>query len=75
MNDLLLKPDTYEVLRRVPNEWMHMQTVKEEISRATNQPASGITRRLSYLVRVSLVDQRPAVNGPEVRRINWDHRG
>lgn len=71
MNEPLLKPETYAVLSRVPNEWMHEETVKEEISRHTNQVAGSVSRRIAQLIRLQLVQRRPAADGPEVRRCAW----
>jgi hypothetical protein len=75
----LLNPGTYDVLKRVPNEWMDLQTVKEEICRFTDYPIGTVTRRLSHLVRLQLIEIRHVVApdchvrlvDKEVRRISW----
>lgn len=71
MSEILLKPHTYEVLRRIPYEWMHEETVKDEICRKTDYKAGQVTRRLAHLVRLELVRRRPAADGPEIRRCAW----
>ncbi len=68
MNEPLLKPQTYEVLKRIPFEWFHLQSTKELICQATDYPPASVTRRISALGRLHLIERREGADGPEIRR-------
>jgi hypothetical protein len=68
MNEPRLKPETYAVLSRIPNEWSHLQTTKELISLALDVPIGTVTRRMSVLGRLHLIERRERLDGPEIRR-------
>jgi hypothetical protein len=68
MNEPLLKPPTYAVLIRIPFEWSHLQTTKELICQATGFPIGSVTRRMSALGRLNLIEVRNRLDGKEIRR-------
>lgn len=70
MNDEpLLKPETYNVLKRIPLDWFHLQSAKELICQATDYPIVSVTRRMSALSRMKLVAFRDGPDGKEIRRM------
>lgn len=72
MEEPLLTPETYAVLRVVPLKWMDEQIVVEEIAKAQHQTKAAVSQRIRTLRRHRLLERRECPNHGfrhEVRKI------
>lgn len=58
VNDVLLAPETYRVLTRVPTTWWDELEVKTEIATALGESATSVQKRLAHLITLRLVERR-----------------
>lgn len=71
-SDILLSPDTYRVLQRVPGEWWDDDQTIAEIAAALEESRSVVRRRLAHLLALGLVERRrrPTISPRiEIRRV------
>lgn len=65
---------TYAVLKRVPIVWWSETDAKASIAASTGQLVASVGKRLAYLIRVGLVERRPALYGSlddaEIKRVD-----
>jgi DNA-binding MarR family transcriptional regulator len=57
-NSVLLSPETYRVMRRVPATWWDEQQTVEEIAGTLGDAPTAIRRRIAHLVALGLVERR-----------------
>lgn len=72
MDEPLLTPETYAVLRVVPVTWMDEQTVVAEIAKAHSQTKAAVSQRIRALRRHRLLERRECPNHGfryEVRKV------
>ena len=74
--EILLTRGTYDVLRRVPPDWMELHYVVSEIASTIAEPERVVRARVARLRELALVEQRVAttIDGRrEVRRVvGWE---
>ena len=58
VDDVLLTPQTYRVLERVPATWWDADQVVSEISLTLGLTVTDVRRRLANLTRLRLVESR-----------------
>lgn len=69
--DVLLMPSTFDVLKRMPVNWMDSDVVKSEIAQATGRSPRDVANRIGHLLKHGLIEARmsQAIAGrPEYRR-------
>lgn len=75
VTDVLLTPETYQVLARVPLEWWDEAEVSREICIALGQAQKGVRCRLQVLRSLGLIERRrsPRIEGgTQIRKIAKD---
>lgn len=53
-----MRASTYEIFKRVPAEWWNEVDAKADIAEAVEQTLPSVAHRVSWLIRVGLVERR-----------------
>lgn len=72
LDDVLLTPETYAVLKRVPEFWFDELAARREIAAALESSALCVGKRFDYLRKAGLIERRrsPQIeHQSEIRRV------